>query len=412
MRPAIAESEPSSEMYPDPGLRVGFLASHPIQYLSPLLRALAARVDLHVFYAHNPNPEQQAAAGFGVEFEWDTDLFDGYDYTFLANQSANPDARAGHFFGCDTPDIYERIASDEFDAFIVNGWYLKSFWQAVWACKRAGVPVFTRGDSQLHTPRRWWKRVAKQIGYRVLLRAFDGFLSVGKRFDAYLRHYGIPEERIYRAPHAVDKTWFVSRARRAVDEGTVQTLRGELGISPETTVLLFVGKFIAVKRADDLLNALCVLEACDVEACAVYVGSGPHEEFLQSEVERLDVPARFVGFKNQTELPAYYVLADAIVLPSESETWGLVVNEAMACGTPAIVSDAVGCRPDLIVDGKTGYGYPTGNVHALATAIERLIADRDEGHDFESAVTQHIESYSVESAAAHIEEALYAVAAS
>lgn len=412
MSTTAIQANSSTEPRRAPNLRVGFLASHPIQYLSPLLRALDSRMDLHVFYAHNPNPGQQAAAGFGVEFEWDTDLFSGYEYTFLDNVAEVPDAREGNFFGCDTPELHEHISADRFDAFVVNGWYLKSFWQAVWACRRAGVPVLARGDSQLRTPRYWWKRAAKQVGYRVLLRAFDGFLSVGERFTAYLRHYGIPEERIHRAPHAVNNAWFAGRAQKAIDTGTVHDLRDELDIAPKTTVLLFVGKLISVKQVGDFLEALSVLRGRGMDVCGVLVGSGPREEFLASKAEDLNAPARFVGFKNQTDLPAYYALADALVLPSESETWGLVVNEAMACGTPAVVSEAAGCRPDLIMDGKTGYGYPTGDIHALANAVQRLVADRDEGHDFESAVTQHIEHYSVESAAAHIEEALYTAAVS
>ncbi|WP_263791999.1 glycosyltransferase family 4 protein [Salinibacter sp.] len=393
----------------DRGLRVGFLASHPIQYLSPLFRELDTRVDLHVFYAHNPNPKQQADAGFDVEFEWDTDLLSGYEYTFLQNEAANPDAREGNFFGCDTPEIYDRISEGHFDAFIVNGWYLKSFWQAVWACRRAEIPVFARGDSQLHTPRSWWKQAVKEVGHRALLRVFDGFLSVGEQFDEYLRHYGVPEERIYRAPHAVDNAWFFERAQRATEDKARQELRTELEVDPETTILLFVGKFIPVKRAGDLLKALKVLEDKE-DVCAVYVGSGPLEDELAREAERLDVPAHFVGFKNQSALPPYYALADALVLPSESETWGLVVNEAMACGTPAIVSEAVGCRPDLIVDGKTGYSFPVGDVNALSEVVKRLIADNESGHDFEAAVREHIDQYSIEAAAEGIVSAMHTVA--
>ncbi|MCS4086112.1 glycosyltransferase involved in cell wall biosynthesis [Salinibacter ruber] len=391
------------------GLRVGFLISHPIQYLSPLLRELDSRVDLHVFYAHDPSPEQQAEAGFDVEFEWDTNLLGGYDYTFLENKAQDPDARAGSFFGCDTPGIYGQIRADAFDAFIVNGWYLKSYWQAVWACRRAGVPVFARGDSQLHVPNQWWKRIAKRIGYPILLRAFDGFLSVGARFDEYLRHYRVPPNRIHRAPHAVDNSWFASRAKKAEQEGRPRALRDELGLLPDDHILLFVGKFISVKRAEDILRALDVLETRNVDVSAIYVGAGPQEKALRSKAQRLGVSAHFVGFKNQSELPAYYALADALVLPSKSETWGLVVNEAMACGTPAIVSEAVGCRPDLIVDGETGYGYPMGDVEALADVTQQLIAEREQGHDFSAVVTRRIEGYSPESATKHIVKAIQSV---
>jgi glycosyltransferase involved in cell wall biosynthesis len=390
-------------------MRIGFLASHPIQYLAPLLRELATLVDLHVFYAHDPSPQQQAAAGFDVAFKWDTDLFEGYPHTFLPNAARHPDARAGHFFGCDTPELYGEITVDRFDVFIVNGWYLKSFWQAVWACKKAGIPVLARGDSQLQTPRHWVKRATKQIGYRMLLRSFDGFLSVGRRFDEYLRHYGVPSERILRVPHAVDNEWFAQKAREAVSTGLVEDLQKKLGLTRDAVTLLFVGKFIEVKRAHDILRALRILQNQGLTVSAVYVGDGPMRLSLTTEAERLGVSAHFVGFKNQSELPAYYALADALVLPSKSETWGLVVNEAMATGTPAIVSDAVGCRPDLIIEGETGYSYPVGDVVALASAVEQLIMDCNVGVDFALFARTHIDRYSVEAAAKGVVEAAHAV---
>ncbi len=88
------------------------------------------------------------------------------------------------------------------------------------------------------------------------------------------------------------------------------------------------------------------------------------------------MPLHVAGFQNQTELPAWYAAADVLVLPSDGgETWGLVVNEALACGTPAVVSDAVGCAPDLALDrdpGRTGAVFAVGDPAALADAVERL----------------------------------------
>jgi glycosyltransferase involved in cell wall biosynthesis len=390
-------------------MKVGLLASHPIQYLTPLLRELSTRIDLHVYYAHNPSPKQQAAAGFDVEFKWDTDLMDGYSYTFLNNIAKEPDARVGHFWGCDTPGLHETIISESFDAFIVNGWYLKTFWQAVWACKRAGTPVLARGDSQLQTPRSWPQRMAKEVGYRGLLRVFDGFLSVGNQFDRYLMHYGISSDRIFRVPHCVDNAWFATHAKEAKEKGSLDDLRQSLELREETSVILFVGKFIKVKRADDILKALQLLNDTGIRICAVYVGSGPCESRLRSVSRACDVETRFVGFKNQSELPAYYSLAEAIALPSQSETWGLVINEAMACGTPAIVSDAVGCAPDLIIEGETGYQFPVGKTEILAQRVEQLL-ERKEEHDFEAAVQSHIQQFSVEAAAEGIVSAVQAVA--
>src|ERR1700741_2256306 len=121
-------------------LRIGFLISHPIQYYTPIFRALAGLCDLTVFFAHRQTAEQQASAGFGVAFEWDIDLLSGYRSKFLDNVSRHPSTE--HFPGCDTPGIAREIAEGRFDAFVVPGWALRASLQAARACRLAGVPIF------------------------------------------------------------------------------------------------------------------------------------------------------------------------------------------------------------------------------------------------------------------------------
>jgi glycosyltransferase involved in cell wall biosynthesis len=86
---------------------------------------------------------------------------------------------------------------------------------------------------------------------------------------------------------------------------------------------------------------------------------------------------RFIGFRNQSELPGLYDLCDVFVLPSEREPWGLVVNEAMNAGKPVVVSDRVGAGPDLVEEGVNGFVYPAGDVAALADRLRRLIDNAD-----------------------------------
>src|SRR5262245_3093556 len=138
--------------------RVAILASHPVQYYAPLFRELSRQLNVHVFYAHKATPEQQAEAGFAVPFDWDTDLLSGYPHSFLRNVARQPGA--GHFAGCDTPEIGERLNEGRFDAVLTFGWHLKSLLQGVWAAKRLGLPVLVRGDSQLSTQRSLAKRWA------------------------------------------------------------------------------------------------------------------------------------------------------------------------------------------------------------------------------------------------------------
>jgi glycosyltransferase involved in cell wall biosynthesis len=382
-------------------LRLGVLASHPIQYHAPWFRALAKVAHLQVFFARQPKPQEQGA-GFGQAFKWDVDLLSGYESRFLQNNAHQPGVN--HFFGCDTPEIAEiiggrRIEDREqrrFDAFIVCGWNLKSYWQAIRACRRAGIPVLVRGDSQLRTRRSVLMRIAKELSYPIILRQFDTFLSVGQRNAEYLKHYGVATAKICFAPHCVDNEWFAARANNARVQKA--TMRASWNAGEDTMVLLYVGKFQSIKRPADILDAATRLRARGLQAIVVFVGAGELERELRDQTHRLRVNAQFEGFKNQTELPCYYAAADVLVLPSQSETWGLSVNEAMACGLPAIVSDAVGCAPDLIDEGETGFTFEVGDTRQLAEKLEMSYKLKKNGHDFRAALAAKMRIYSIERA--------------
>lgn len=349
-------------------LKLGVLASHPIQYQAPLFRELAALVDLRVFFAHRQTPQAQAEAGFAVPFEWDVDLLGGYPHEFLHNQAKSPDT--GHFFGCDTPAIAENIPQGGFDGFLVMGWNLKSYWQAVRACRRHGVPVMVRGDSQLGTTRAASRRLVKALVYPAMLKQFDACLYVGKRNRDYLLHYGVPTEKLFFSPHCIDNNRFAAAASGSDRAAT----KHAFGFAPSEKVVLFVGKLIAMKRPADVISAIALLRARGLPAAGLVVGDGPLRHELATQAQALDVPVRFAGFWNQAQLPNAYAAADVLVLPSTAhETWGLVVNEALACGLRAVVSDDVGCGPDLVRPGATGEVFATGNTLDLADALQRIV---------------------------------------
>jgi glycosyltransferase involved in cell wall biosynthesis len=344
--------------------RIGFLLSHPIQYYTPLFRQLARRCDLTVLFSHRQSAEQQARAGFDMAFEWNVDLLSGYDSRFLTNVARDPST--DRYGGCDTPGVADEIARGRFDALIVPGWGLRSYSQAAQACRRLRVPVLVRGDSQLGG-RSLAVRLAKAVLLPRLLRRFDGFLYVGQRNREYLLHYGSPPQRMFFSPHCIDNDAFAAgsadaRRQFAAEHGAERPRR-----------VLFVGKLIGRKRPADLVRAMPRLRDRSVELA--FAGSGALQPALAKIAAEAGVHANFLGFVNQAELPAVYASADVLVLPSEyDETWGLVVNEAMACGVPAVVSDAVGCGPDLIELGKTGATFPLGDVAALAAAIESTLS--------------------------------------
>ena len=380
-------------------MRLAILVSHPIQYYAPLFRELARRIDLQVFYAHRATPAQQAQAGFGTTFDWDVDLFDGYRYVFLGNVAQNPDAH--HFGGCDTPDISLKLGKGKFDALLVMGWHLKSYWQGVWAAKRSGIRVFVRGDSHLDTPRHVLKRATKEFVYPPLLRVFDAALYVGQRNREYYEHYHYPAERLFVSPHCVDTERFANNATSQAR----REMRARLGVGSDDKVALFAGKLVEFKRPLDLVEAAAHMEACGRRIQILVAGAGPRENALRARARAAGVQLHLLGFQNQSQMPAAYAAADVLVLPSNGrETWGLVANEALACGVPIVVSDAVGCEPDLANDPQVGRTFPVGDIDALAGALAATLGAPPNL----DAIKRVSDAYSLAAAASGILQALTA----
>jgi glycosyltransferase involved in cell wall biosynthesis len=377
-------------------LRLGVLATHPIQYQSPLFRRLAEARDLElsVYFAHRPTPAEQGV-GFGIAFEWDTDLLSGFEHRFLRNVAARPGTE--HFAGCDTPEIAEIVRRARFDAFLVMGWHVRSYWQAMFACWRAGTPVLVRGDSQLPTDARRWKRAVKRVVYPRFLGRIAAGLAVGARSAEYFRYYGA--RRVVRSPHFVENARF--RASAAAARTRRSALRADWEIPADAFVCLFAGKLVAKKHPIDLVRAVARGARRDVHV--LVAGDGELRSALEREAAALGVGLHLAGFMNQTRIADAYAAADALVLPSDArETWGLVVNEAMASGLPVLVSRDAGCSVDLVEEGRTGHAFACGDVGALAGLIEGLAADPARARAMGAAASVHVESYSVEAAAAGV----------
>ena len=386
--------------------RVGVLATHPVQYYGAWYRALARCVDLDVFFAHRPTPRQQGD-GFGVGFQWDVPLLDGYRHRFLRNRARRPDPSA--FLGCDTPEIAALVRDGRFDAFVVHGWASRSYWQAIAACRRTGTPVLVRGDSQLRTARSRLRRALKYLLYRGFIPRFDAYLVVGERAREYLAHYGADPRRMFFSPHAVDNRFFGERADAA--RAHREALRDRWGLPKNAVVFLFSGKLIDKKRPGDFVRAVAAIAGRDREIWGLVVGDGALRGPLEAATGERAAPIRFAGFLNQTAMPEAYAVSDALVLPSDGgETWGLVVNEAMASGLPAVVSDAVGCGPDLVRTGETGQVFPCGDAGALAARLGELAADRAGLAAMGAAARRHVQGYSLERAAEAVVAAVEIVA--
>jgi glycosyltransferase involved in cell wall biosynthesis len=374
--------------------RLAFMMTHPTQYHSPWFRALAARsdIDIHVFYGMTPSAEQQGA-GFGVGFEWDVPLLDGYPRTILENTGSGS---LIDFGGVDNPEIGRIVATQKFDAWVINGWRTRAEWRAIEACWDAKVPMFIRGDSTLTTPRSMAKKMVKWLLYRRWVPRFSCYLTVGTLNEQYYVHYGAERQRFVPVRHFVDNDWF--RTKVEAEKDSVSEQRREWRIKDGALVFLFAGKFTSDKQAMDAVLAIEKARETRQDIHLVAVGDGPQRAECEAYATSRRLPVTFAGFFNQAKMPSAYAAADVLVVPSVSETWGLVVNEAMASGIPAIVSDRVGCAPDLVIHGTTGFVYPAGDTAGLAAAMGRYADSRDMAPVHGDAARQRIQLYSLDAA--------------
>ncbi|MBC7601881.1 MAG: glycosyltransferase family 4 protein [Ramlibacter sp.] len=349
--------------------RVLAVASHPIQYQVPWFRALtqSARFDFSVLFIQLPDAKQQGH-GFGVAFEWDIPLLDGYRWT-QASHVNGPGGFDG-FFAARLGSPLKLLRDSKADVVLLTGWHIWPLIQLLVAARWLGIPVIMRGESNALRPRGFLART----WHRLLLGRCAAMLPIGKASHAFYAGYGIEEQQLFDAPYFVDNARFASAAAQWAPQQAA--LREAWNIPADAACFLYAGKLEPKKRILDLLAALAAMKTTTKPVHLLVVGSGELKDEALAFVAAHDLPVTFAGFLNQSEIGKAYACADCLVLPSDfGETWGLVVNEAMASGLPAIVSDRVGCAPDLITDGATGFVFPFGDTAALAAHMTRTAAE-------------------------------------
>lgn len=356
-------------------VRIAYFVSHPIQYQVPLLRRIAQEPDIEMttFFSSDLSVRGYKDEGFGVEVKWDIPLLGGYRYEFL------PRFRKDDSLGFAKPinrGIVKRLYHGRFDLAWVFGYHRLVCLQAIGAANLLRIPVLLQSDSNLFSPERpKWKLAVKASLAEFLKPMIDGVLAVGEANADYWHHYFGGDVPLFRYPYAVDNQFFRDNVLRAATRR--DELRRELDLEAGRPVVLFAAKFLEWKRPADLIEAFIRLSfapEAGKNAYLLMVGDGADRPNMERRVRESGLSnIRFLGFKNQTELPRYFDLCDIFVLPSHGEPWGLVVNEVMNAGRPVIVSDRVGCLADLVRDGFNGFVYPSKDVAALANCLRCLI---------------------------------------
>ena len=371
--------------------RVLALGTHPVQYQVPILRQMAARedLDLQVAFCTLRGAEAAHDPEFGATVKWDVPLLDGYPWVHMPNRGSG----AENFFGLYNWGLWKLIRDGHFDAVLCYVSYTRAtFWIAYFAAKFSGTAFLFGTDTVTLSPLdgKMWKRHVKRLAWPLLFRLADQVIVPSSGTRDLMRSLGLPDDRITLTPYVVDNDWWLAQSA-GVDRAAV---RASWGASPDDTVILFCAKLQPWKRPSDLLRAFAKTKM--ERGLLVFAGEGPLRSSLQAEADALGVGGRvrFLGFANQTQLPAIYTSADLMVLPSMYDAFGVVVNEAMLCGCPVAASDHVGAARDLIEHGRTGFVYPCGDIDALAAVLRQAAENRGRLSEMGVAARARMESWS------------------
>ena len=393
-------------------IRLAYFVSHPIQYQAPLLRRLALEpdIDFTVFFWSDRSVRGYADEGFGgIRIKWDISLLEGYRYEFLPAIR-----RAGEtgFWARINLGIYRTLKKGKFDAVWLHGYWSVNSILTMVAAKLLGIPVLVRAEGTLiDRPRSALRLAVKHIFFSMMRRLGDAVLPVSSRNREYWAYYLGRDFPAFMVPYAVDNTFF--RNRTAIARRSREEFRSQLNLDPTRPVILYASKLMKRKRCIDLIDAYLSIHYADKakRPYLLIVGDGSERTACEARVAAAgNTGVHFLGFQNQSQLPRFFDLCDIFVLPSMHEPFGLIVNEAMNAGKAIVVSDEVGCQPDLVVDGVNGRVFPSGNVSALRGVLENLLAEPETARAMGYRSFERIGQWSFEEDVRGLREALNHVA--
>ncbi|RJQ43490.1 MAG: glycosyltransferase [Nitrospiraceae bacterium] len=386
---------------------LAILATHPVPYQVPVWKALGrdGRVPFEVWYLTHHGVNASFDGGFGKTFAWDIDLLSEYNSRLLSN---GPTVLPDGFMALRLDKCFRQmLRGKRVKALWIQGWQVRAYWEAVWQARAEGIQVWLRGESNDLAPSSFIKKYLKKVLLGQLFRRVDNFLYIGKANRRLYESYDILPEKLHPAPYCADNRRFAQQAKLLLPRRA--HIRKTWKIPEEAFCVLFVGKFIPKKRPLDLVSAArsTLIKKMKAPLHLVFTGSGELGDQLRANCNVLfdaesPAPAEkitnsnglpsasFVGFLNQTEISKAYVAADCMVLPSDhGETWGLVVNEALASGLPCAVSSRVGCGEDVVATMNPRLRFGLGDIEGLANALLELNSQRYSREDAQAQVEKY-----------------------
>lgn len=353
--------------------RLGVIFTHPTQHHAPLWQRLAKEPSIRVSVMYLSDQNVKEGAGdplLGAKEPWDVDLLSGYEFEFMKNWDGkvSPKVRSSIF----APDLRYRLTRENFDALWLSSFVTWSHRYAFFLSKLRNIPIISQIDATIMSETGYYSLAYKtflSIVYPKLFRLTDYWLTIGNHNEIYLRHYGVDEKKMFPAPYPFDRARFQQSIADKPEK--IEEIRQKYSWNSQTVLYGFVAKFIDRKCPMDFINAVALAHRQNPNIRGLLIGGGEMESVIDKRLAELNGEVVKVGFVNQSQLPYYYAAMDVFVCPSKIDSHPLVVSEAMAAGTPVILSDRCGNwgYSDILQHRYNGLVYPCGNLEKLADAM-------------------------------------------
>ncbi len=380
--------------------KIAIFTTHPIQYQVPLFKQLAKKknIKLTVYFASNHGIKINKDKDFNKKFAWNINLDSGYNYRFIGTFKKDVNS-----FFLNSQFIKKEIKDNNYDLSIIFGWnnifYIKAIIYSFCYAKK----IFLRSENNLSKKENILKKYLKSIIFYFLFKIFDKFLVIGLRnYNFYIKN-GVKKKKLLNAPYSVDNNFFRKKKLNK------KKIKSKLNIKNEI-VFIFSGKFIKRKRPMDILKAINLIKTERNNYKFLFIGDGILKDKCISYCKKNKLKnILFLGFVNQNEIVNYYNISDVVIMPSEYETWGLSVNEAMASQCACLVSKESGCSDDLVKTSgkkKNGFIFKSGDIQNLSLKIKYLLKNKKKIRQMKKNSLEIIKSYEFKETINSIEKSL------
>lgn len=353
--------------------KIAIVVSHPIQHFCPQY-ASWSRGDgytIKVFFASRHGLDAYHDKNFATKIQWSGLRLD-FPHVFLPGSEERSLSAS-----IDCLQLTAELGLYRPDAVIVYGYRQPLQRRAIAWAKSKGLRLIMIADSELRQHRSVFKSLIKKVVVPNIFKKIDLFMTVGDSNEQYYRKYGVQDDKLIRSFFPIDVVRFDSVYQHRLESR--ETLRSELGIPPQETVVLNVGKHVSWKRQIDIVQASKRIQEAGHNVTFVLVGVGPEHERLKESAVRQGVGGViFAGFIPPDKLAAYYSASDIYAHPSAKEPHSLAISEAIYMGLPVIVSDRCGSfgPTDDVQTGVNGCVYPCGDVEKFVSALLRMKTEK------------------------------------